>query len=72
MNLKTRQSACNNSLLRLSLQTAGGRIAAPVTGEESPGFKETEHQITSGWGNPRESAAENYRRHLDGKVEKAR
>ena len=39
-------------------------------GEESPGFKGTEYQITSGWRDPRESATENYRRQFDGKVEK--
>jgi len=60
---------------RLTLYT-GSRIAALRKGksvnEESPGFMETRHQITSGWSNPRESATENYRRALFGKVEKAR
>ena len=54
----------------------GGRIAAAgkekSIDEESPGFTETRYQITSGWRNPRESAAENYRRLNVGKVEKAR
>ena len=54
----------------------GGRIAASgkvkSIDEESPGFTETRYQITSGWRNPRESAAENYRRLNAGKVEKAR
>ena len=54
----------------------GGRIAASwkvkSEDEESPGFTETWYQITSGWRNPRESAAENYRRIYFGKVEKAR
>ena len=54
----------------------GNRIAAPrkvkSAGEESPGFTEAEHQITSGWRDPRESAAENYRLLYEGKVEKAR
>lgn len=54
----------------------GGRIAAQqkVTSvcEESPGFGETKHRITSGWRNPRESATENYRLgFVRGKVEKA-
>lgn len=44
------------------------RIAASWKGksndEESPGFTETRYQITSGWRNPRESAAENYRRNM--------
>ena len=48
------------------LRNTGGRIAAPrkgiSEGEESPGFKGTRYQITSGWRNPRDSAAENYRR----------
>ena len=52
----------------------GGRIAAPAheVGEESPSVLETRYRITSGWRNPRESAAENYRRARFGKVEKAR
>lgn len=54
----------------------GDRIAASGNvksiDEESPGFTETRYQITSGWRNPRESAAENYRRLYAGKVEKAR
>jgi len=41
-------------------------------GEESPGFKETRHRITSGRRNPRESAAETYRSLSGSKVEKAR
>ena len=38
----------------------GGRIAAPAheVGEESPSVLETRYRITSGWGNPRESATE--------------
>ena len=47
------------------LKHAGCRIAAPqkvrFVGEESPGFKETRYQITSGWSNPSESATEIYR-----------
>lgn len=54
----------------------GNRAAAfanIVADEESPSFAETGHQITSGWRNPRESAAESYRRDVHrGKVEKAR
>ncbi len=46
-----------------TLNNNGGRIAAPrkgkSEGEESPGFKGTGYQITSGWRNPSESAAEN-------------
>ena len=53
--------------------STGGRIAAlKKFNEESPSVLETGYQITSGWRNPRESAAENYRRSMAGKVEKAR
>lgn len=49
----------------------GGRIVALWQhNEESPGFRGTKHQITSGWSNPRESATENFRQALLGKVEK--
>ena len=58
------------------LSDQGSRIAALQNGksvnEESPGFTGTRYQITSGWRNPRESAAESYRRTGSGKVEKAR
>ena len=61
---------------RYNLCSEGNRAAAfayIIANEESPGFTETGHQITSGWRNPRESAAENYRRDVYcGKVEKAR
>ena len=44
---------------------AGNRIAAlrkvKSVSEESPGFKGTGHQITSGWSNPSASATESYR-----------
>jgi hypothetical protein len=35
-----------------------GRMAAALTAEESPGSTETRCRITSGGGNPRESATE--------------
>lgn len=47
--------------------------AAYARGEESPGFRGTRHQITSGWENPRESATENIPPgQVSGKGEKAR
>lgn len=36
-----------------------GRMAAAFAAEESPGSMETRCRITSGGGNPRESATEN-------------
>lgn len=53
---------------RLLSFSKGSRIAAlrkvKSGNEESPSFTETGYQITSGWRNPRESAAENYRRNF--------
>ena len=42
----------------------GGRAVALRLdrSEESPGIRGTGHRVTPGWENPRESAAENYRR----------